>query len=83
MAFLHFKFFVKREFGGQAISPLGVKCLPPQTAESCCQFKVLKSAAEIILQYKIDVEMLWEADIKVLEKFPKMLRKQEKPWRKQ
>ena len=71
VAFLHFKCSVKREFGGQAISPLGVKCLPPQTAEFCRQFDVLKSAAEIILQHKIDGEMLWEADIEVLENISK------------
>ena len=40
MAFLHFKFSVKREFGGQGISPLGVKCLPHQTEESCDLFEV-------------------------------------------
>ena len=71
VAFLHFKCSVKRKFGGQAISPLGVKCLPPQTAEFCRRFEVLKSAAEIILQHKIDGEMLWEADIEVLEKMSK------------
>ena len=71
VAFLHFKCSVKRKFGGQAISPLGVKCLPPQTAEFCRQFEVLKSAAEIILQYNIDGEMLWEADTEVLKKISK------------
>ena len=71
VAFLHFKCSMKREFGGQAISSLGVKCLPPQTAEFCCQFGLLKSADEIILQHKIDGEMLWEADIEVLEKISK------------
>ena len=71
VAFLHFKYSVKRKFGGQVISPLGVKCLPPQTAEFCHRFEVLKSAAEIILQYKIDGEMLWEADTEVLEKISK------------
>ena len=71
VVFLHFKCSVKRMFGGQAISPLGVKCLPPQTAEFCRQFEVLKSAAEIILQNKLDGEMLWEADAEVLEKMSK------------
>ena len=71
VAFLHFKFSVMREFEGQAISPLGVKCQPPETAEFCRQFEVLKSAAEIILHHKINGEMLWEADMEVLEKISK------------
>ena len=60
-----------RVFEGEGINPLVVKCLPPQTAEFCRQFEVLKHAAEIILKHKIDGEMLWETDIELLEKMSK------------
>ncbi len=68
IAFLQFKFKIRRAYGERKAGRLAMGYPSQAIAEMCAQHDCLKTAVALIMKYDVDGEMITEADDDVFKK---------------